>query len=78
MISQRGVSKPMKRLNWRYLIRQGDRLIGQQSADQLIFSGQILGGSLRPNYLGINFSEQISQFFDTTSVGKVLNVRAEL
>jgi hypothetical protein len=78
MTSERGVLKPIERLRLTCLIRQGDRLIGQQIADQLIFSGQILGSSLLPNYLGMNFSEQISQFFDMTSVGKVLNVRAEL
>jgi hypothetical protein len=66
MTSEIGLSKPIKRLRLRYLIRQGDRLIGQQIAEQLIFSGQILGSSLLPNYLGRNFLSQVSQFSYTT------------
>ncbi len=35
MTSERGLSKPNKRLRLKYLIRQGDRLFCQQSAIQL-------------------------------------------
>jgi hypothetical protein len=76
MTSEKGVSKPIKRLRLIYLIRQGDRLFNQQFADQFIFSGQILGSSLLPNYLGMNISEKINQLFGMISVGKVLKVRA--
>jgi hypothetical protein len=34
MTSERGVSKPIKKFRLAGLIRQGDRLFGQQSADQ--------------------------------------------
>jgi hypothetical protein len=70
MTSERGVLKPIEGLRLQCLVRHGDQLISQQSADQLTFSGQILGSSLLPNYLGMNFLSQASQFLYTTCGGK--------
>jgi hypothetical protein len=77
MTSERGILKPIERLMLTYLTRQGDRLIGQQSADQLIFSDQILGSSLLPNYLDINFLEPLYQFSYMSYIGEALNKKGE-